>query len=116
MRVVICKHPGCCTPYLFKVPEMTYLDAGEYVMVDTKYGEQLAQTVSECFTADPEVICPLWNTSEKKMKRVTKSFLGVPVVWAEESKDEPVVEEAAKDKSATNTSEVKVVLYESERT
>ena len=81
MNMIICRHPGDTGKYLFKVPESVTIDAGTLVKVETTRGVQPAQCITSSFTADPEVICPLWNTTPVRMKRVLSYLLENALEW-----------------------------------
>ena len=74
MNMIVCRHPGDSGKYLFRAPENCELDAGVLVKVETRRGDQPAQTITSTFRADPDVICPLWGTTPKEMKRVLSAL------------------------------------------
>ena len=85
MNIIVCRHPGDSGKYMFKVPEDITIDAGTLLKVETGRGEQPAQAITSSFKADPEIICPLWGTQPKKMKRVLSYLLENALEWPEES-------------------------------
>ena len=87
MNMIVCRHPMDNGKYLFRVPEDINIDVGTLLRVDTRRGEQPAQAITSSFTADPEVICPLWGTSPKKMMRVVSCLHESILEWPEKSED-----------------------------
>ena len=85
MNMVVCRHGTDSGRYLFRMPENVTIDAGALVMVETKYGVQNAQCVTNSFHADPEVICPLWGTQPEKMKRVLSVLFEHDLEWPDET-------------------------------
>ena len=88
MNMVVCRHPGDNGKYIFRMPEEVELDAGTLVTVDTSRGNQPAQCITSSFHADPDVICPLWNTKPTNMKRVLSFLIQNNLVWPEEPEQE----------------------------
>ena len=84
MNMVVCSHPGDRFKGIFQTPESVELDAGTLVRVDTVNGSQPAVCITGTFRADPEVICPLWGTQPKKMKRVLSFLLETKLEWPDE--------------------------------
>ena len=71
-KLVIIKHVADNGKYLFKVPECVDLKAGSKVVCDTCRGtDQLGVCLCDSFTADAEVICPLFGTQVKNLRYVT---------------------------------------------
>jgi len=73
---VIVKHLNENGPFLFLVPDGAsfYDDVGTIVEVDTKRGPALGVTLCDTFVADPDVICPLFNTTMDKMRYITAKY------------------------------------------
>lgn len=72
-QYVIIQHAltGIGAKYLFLVPVSHKLLAGEYVLCDTRQGDnQIGVCVCDSFMAEPDVIMPLFNTKESKMRTV----------------------------------------------
>lgn len=89
MNFVIVRHPNDNGKYLFKLPHGENIDAGTLVTCDTAKGkDQPGVCITSSFTADPEVICPLWGTYPGKMKRVTKILREFAIKWPQEEKEE----------------------------
>lgn len=88
MNMVVCKHPNDSGKYIFKVPENCELDAGTMVMTETARGFFPAMCVTGTFRADPEVICPMWGTQPKVMKRVLSCLLETKLEWPDGSEPE----------------------------
>ena len=89
MNIVVCRHPGDSGKYIFKVPEDVSIDAGTLLKVETGRGVQPAQAITSSFKADPEIICPLWGTQPKKMKKVLSYLLENAIEWPEDQEDIP---------------------------
>lgn len=69
---VIVKHLQDNGKFLFYVPMTIELRAGDKVVCDTSRGnDQLGVCCCDSFTADPEVVCPLFGTQPRVMKYVT---------------------------------------------
>ena len=53
---VLCKHPNSSKTYVFKAPWTAYIKVGERLLVDTQYGEQIAEAVAvrHMMTVDSE--------------------------------------------------------------
>ena len=83
MNMVVVRHPNDNGKYIFTVPENVELDAGTLVSCETRRGEQPGVCMTSSFRADPSAICPLWNTSEKEMKRVLKVLREIYLEWPE---------------------------------
>lgn len=78
--------------YLFYVPDDVTLDAGTAVICETKRNSnEPGVCITGTFQADPEVICPMWGTQPKYMKRVVKILREFVLEWPERT--EPVEEE-----------------------
>lgn len=72
---VIVKHLNGNGSFLFLVPKGALLyDAGVLVECDTKKGPALGITLCDTFKAEPDVICPLFNTTMENMRYVTAKF------------------------------------------
>ena len=72
MKFVIVKHPGDSGKYLFRVPKKVFLSAGDRVVCNTVRGnDQLGICCCDSFLSDPEIICPLFGTTEKNLRYVT---------------------------------------------
>ena len=85
MNFVLARHPNYNGRYLFKVPESTFLDAGTLIACDTARGQnQPAVCLTASFHGDPDVVCPLWGTTVKKLKPVTKVLREFLIDWGEE--------------------------------
>ena len=82
MNMVVIKHPNDNGKYLFQVPEDIDLDAGTLVMCDTMRGESPGVCATGTFRADPEVICPMWGTQPRLMKRITKVLYETVLDWS----------------------------------
>lgn len=50
-KVVIVKHPNCGVPYTFRVPVVAELEAGDYVLCETKTSKipQIARCITPSF-------------------------------------------------------------------
>lgn len=71
-NMVIVKHLQDNGKFLFYVPKGIELTAGGKVVCDTSRGnDQLGVCCCDSFTADPDVVCPLFGVSPKGMKYVT---------------------------------------------
>lgn len=70
---VIVKHMEDSGKYLFLLPDnFMHLFAGDYVLCDTARGkDQMGVCCSDSFLVDPNVVCPLFGTSEERMRYVT---------------------------------------------
>ena len=69
---VIVKHIQDSGKYLFYAPKKYFLQAGDKIVCDTSRGnDQLGVCCCDSFLADPEVVCPLFGTQPKAMRRVT---------------------------------------------
>lgn len=88
MNMVVCRHLGDNGKYLFRIPMDIDLDAGTLVTVETQRGTQPAQCITSSFKADPTIICPLWNTTSGKMKRVLSFLVQNNLEWPEEPQEE----------------------------
>lgn len=84
MNMIVCRHPGDHGKYIFRLPDNCELDAGSLVKVKTKYGIQPAVCVTGSFRADPEVVCPLWGTTPKRMCRVLSYLNEIAIEWPDE--------------------------------
>ena len=84
MNMIVCRHPGDSGKYIFMVPEDVSIDVGTLLNVETGRGTQPAQAITGSFHADPEIICPMWGTQPKKMKRVLSYLLENALEWPEE--------------------------------
>lgn len=90
---VLCKHPNDNRNFLFRAPAYSGLNKGDTVMVDTKYGEQLAKVVS-CVTVDtldqPKIdfIINAMDVEGKEIKRVLSRVLYSRFDYSEEKKEE----------------------------
>ena len=83
MNFVAVKHANN-NKYLFRVPEGVTLDAGTAVLCDTSRGtNQPGVCVTATFEADPAVICPLWGTEQKNLRRVTTVLREFKLEWPE---------------------------------
>ena len=70
-KFVIVQHVCDNGKYLFTVPEGKNIYACEYVLCDTSRGKnQVGIALCDTFSADPEVICPLFNTTPDNLKGV----------------------------------------------
>lgn len=86
---VVVRHMYDTGRYLFNVPEDVTLDAGTNVICETSRSNyEPGICVTGSFKADPEVICQLWGTQPKKMKRVTCVMREFALEWPEEKKEE----------------------------
>ena len=54
-KIVVVKHPNCGTHYVFKVPNGVNLDAGDYILCDTK--KRMCE-IGRCTTPSFEIIEP----------------------------------------------------------
>ena len=73
MNFVAVKHPKDNRSFIFELPMNTTVLAGQWVVVDTKMRDnEIAICVTPSFTGVPDVICPLWGTTKRQMKRVKK--------------------------------------------
>lgn len=89
-KFVIVRHMYDNGRYLFYVPEDVELDPGTAVICETKRSKaEPGVCLTSTFTADPEVICPLWWTQPKSMKRVMKVLREFVLEWPEGSEPEP---------------------------
>ena len=89
---VVVRHAYESGRYLFLVPEDVTLDPGTAVICETKRSShEPGVCITGTFKADPEVICPLWGTQPKAMKRVIKVLREFALEWPERT--EPVEEE-----------------------
>ena len=71
--------------YIFLVPDGVTLDAGTQVICETKRSpHEPGVCLTGTFEADPEVICPLWGTQPKHMKRVIKVMREFDLEWTKE--------------------------------
>ena len=70
--VVVVKHPNCNVPYIFKVPESKMLNPGDYVLCDTKKGqEEIARCVTPSFHITDDLIEKYYNVKPDTMKFIT---------------------------------------------
>ena len=75
--------------YLFYVPDDVTIDPGTAVVCETrKSSSEPGLCITGTFKADPEVICPLWGTQPKVMKRVIKVLREFTLEWPEGSEPE----------------------------
>lgn len=75
-NMVIAQHLGSGVKFLFFVPGYHEVRAGEYLLCDTKRGQdQIAIALCDSFHTNPEPLYPLFGTEEKKMKYVTARLL-----------------------------------------
>lgn len=75
-NMVIAQHLGSGAKFLFFVPGYHEVRAGEYLLCNTKRGEnQIAIALCDNFHANPEKLYPLFGTEEKKMQYVTARLL-----------------------------------------
>ena len=92
MKMIVCRHPNDNGKYIFKVPDDVDIDVGTLLKVETNRGDQPAQSITGSFSADPEVICPMWGTQPKKMKRVLSVLMENYLEWPEEPEEIPFSE------------------------
>lgn len=86
-KIVTVKHPNCNTPYTFSVPERLELDAGDYVLCDTKTHNypQVAQCITPSFTVSEDILKELLNISPTKLRPIVAHL---SVEWCKEEKTE----------------------------
>ena len=86
---VVVRHMYDNGRYLFYVPDDVVLDPGTAVICETKRSShEPGVCITGTFKADPEVICPLWGTQPKVMKRVIKVLREFTLEWPEGSESE----------------------------
>lgn len=87
-KIVTVKHPNCNIPYTFSVPESLNLDAGDYVLCDTKTHNypQVAQCITPSFTVSEDILKGPLNISPAKLRPIVAHL---SAEWyKEEKKDE----------------------------
>lgn len=71
IKIVVVKHPGCGTPYTFRVPEFAELSAGDLVYMDTSRGkDQPGRCITSSFYIDMDTLLMGYNTVPEKLKPV----------------------------------------------
>ena len=86
---VIIKHLEDSGKYLFRVPKMIDLEAGEKIVCDTSRGrDQLGVCCCDSFLARPETICPLFGVKFENMKFVTGKIEYERFAEAQEDEDD----------------------------
>lgn len=97
---VIIKHMEGSGKFLFRVPKGVSLSAGDKIVCDTRCGnDQLGVCCCDSFLARPEVIMPLFGTSEKQMKFVTGKveYEKFAIAQGDEEYDEKFGEDGQQD-------------------
>lgn len=86
-KIVTVKHPNCNTPYTFSVPERLNLDAGDYVLCDTKTHAypQVAQCITPSFRVSEDILKGLLNIAPTKLRPIVAHL---SVEWCREEKTE----------------------------
>ena len=86
---VVVRHLNDSGRYLFYVPDDVTLEAGTGVICETRQSHsEPGVCVTGTFTANPEIICPLWGTQPKSMKRVVKVLREFILPWPEGTETE----------------------------
>lgn len=86
-KIVTVKHPNCNTPYTFSVPDHLGLNAGDYVLCDTKTHNypQVAQCITPSFRVSEDILKGLLNIAPTKLRPIV-AYLSVE--WCREEKTE----------------------------
>lgn len=85
---VIIKHFEGNGKFLFRVPKSISLEAGDKVVCDTSRGaDQIGICCCDSFLAKPDVIMPLFGTTEDRMKFVTGRIEYEKFAEAQEEED-----------------------------
>ena len=85
-KFVIVQHVCDNGKYLFEVPKGRSVYACEYVLCDTRKGKnQVGVALCDDFSADPEVLCPLFGTTPDDLRKVTARLM---TYWSENETDE----------------------------
>ena len=87
MNIVVCNHYNNSGRFLFMVPDNVQLSAGTSVTVETRNGVQQAVCITPNFKADPNVVCPLWNTTPENMKRVLSYMNQTYLEWPDKEEE-----------------------------
>ena len=86
---VVVRHMYDNGRYLFLVPDDVVLEAGTAVICETrKSSREPGVCLTGTFRAEPDVICPLWGTAPKNMKRVVKVLREFVLEWPEGTEPE----------------------------
>lgn len=71
IKIVVVKHPGCGTAYVFRVPDSVTLKAGDLVYMDTSRGtDQIGRCITQSFYIDAETLRYGYNGTIEKLKTV----------------------------------------------
>lgn len=82
MNLVVCRHPGNGSHYLFRLPMDVDVDPDTMVTVETIRGEQPAVTITRSFHADPDVMAKHWG-GRREIKRVLKILREYSLQWTD---------------------------------
>ncbi len=85
-KIVTVKHPNCNTPYTFSVPERLDLDAGDYVLCDTKTHAypQVAQCITPSFRVSEEILKGPLNIAPTNLRPIVAHLVAV---WCKEPEE-----------------------------
>ena len=82
MNMVIVRHMDDSGKYLFELPDGVVLDPGTTVLCETRRSPlEPGVCTTPSFNADPEIICRLWGTVPKNMRRVVKVLREFELDW-----------------------------------
>lgn len=85
-KIVTVKHPKCNVPYTFSVPKALDLDAGDYVLCDTKTHNypQVAQCITPSFRVSEDILKGLLNIAPTKLRPIVAHL---SVEWCREPEE-----------------------------
>ena len=93
MNMVVIKHPNDNGKYIFRVPDDVELDVGTMVLCETARGINPGICATGTFRADPEIICPMWGTQPKGLKRILSHLIQNNLEWPDEPEPETKYDE-----------------------
>lgn len=90
MNLVVVRHfeANMSKKYLFRLPDDVSVDAGDYVICNTKNGESLGQCCTSNFRGDPDVVTKFWGGCGKEIKPVLKALRPCVLEYPEDKTDE----------------------------
>ena len=77
VQFVVCQHDGDSKKYLFSSPAYSFINIGDEVLVDTKFGEKRATVLAVCNTSSEDVertLRVLAGAEKKPIKRVIGKY------------------------------------------
>ena len=87
VKIVTVKHPGCGTPYTFRVPDNLDLKAGDRVLCNTKKAHcEMARCMTPSFEIIEPVLEELYGLKIEKLQPVV-GFLK-PIMYAYKKAEE----------------------------